>query len=66
MNKKRPPRKKPPYKTINGKKQSLSRHVMEQYLGRSLESHEHVFHKDGDSKNNKLSNLVIIIKKSKI
>lgn len=64
MNQKRPIREKPPHKTINGRKQSLSRWVMEENLGRELETHEHVYHKDGDVRNNAIENLVIIIKKS--
>lgn len=63
MNKKRPIREKPPHKTFNGKKQSLSRWVMEAHLGRSLEPYEHVYHKDGDVKNNNIENLIIILRK---
>jgi len=63
MNKKRAPRQKPSHKTINGKKQSINRWIMEEHLGRSLEAHEHVYHKDGDVKNNDIENLVIIRKK---
>jgi HNH endonuclease len=64
MNQKRCSREKPPHKTINGKKQSISRWVMEEHLGRPLETYEHVYHKDGDVKNNDIDNLVIIFKKS--
>ncbi len=64
MTQKRAPRRKPPYKTVNGIKKTLNRVVMEEHLGRTLESYEHVYHIDGDSTNNLLENLVIIIKGS--
>ena len=51
------------YKTVNGKKNRLHRHIMEEYLGRKLESHEHVYHVDGDSINNDVNNLIVITKK---
>lgn len=47
----------------NGKKNYVHRQVMEEHLGRTLMSHEHVYHKDGDSTNNEISNLVLIVKK---
>ena len=53
-----------PYKVINGMKKRVHRHVMEEYLGRILESYEHVYHLDGDSRNNEISNLVVILKKA--
>ncbi len=51
-----------PYKTIRGKKNTVHRHVMEEHLGRPLEHHEHVYHINGDSRDNTLENLIIIIK----
>ncbi len=51
------------HKTIRGKKQPLHRHIMEDHLGRELESNEHVYHLDGDPSNNKLENLAVITKK---
>lgn len=51
-----------PHKTIKGKKQPLHRHVMEEHLGRSLESNEHVYHLNGDPKDNRIENLVVITK----
>lgn len=36
------------------------RYLVEQLLGRKLESHEHVHHKDGDRGNNSLSNLEVL------
>ena len=42
---------------IDGRKQGLHRHVMEQYLGRFLTSDESVHHKNGDRSNNDLENL---------
>lgn len=35
----------------------LHRVVMEKHLGRPLENHEHVHHRDGDPSNNDISNL---------
>jgi hypothetical protein len=52
-----------PHKTIRGVKKTVHRHVMEEHLGRPLESNEHVYHLDGDSRNNAIENLVIIKKK---
>lgn len=52
-------------KTINGKKQKVHRHIMEAYLGRSLEKHEHVYHLNGDPLDNAIENLVIIKKNFK-
>ncbi len=52
------------YKVINGLKKRIHRHVMEEHLGRELGCNEHVYHLDGDPKNNQISNLVIIVKKS--
>ncbi len=52
------------YKTLNGKKQPIHRHVMEEHLKRSLEPEEHVYHVNGDSRDNRLENLIIIRKKS--
>lgn len=50
------------HKTINGVKKTLHRHVMEEHLGRELESFEHVYHKDGNSTNNDIENLIVITK----
>lgn len=38
----------------------LHRAKMEQHLGRYLKSNEQVDHKDGDKKNNNISNLVLV------
>ena len=54
------------HKTIKGKKQPIHRHVMEEHLGRELESNEHVYHLDGDPSNNKLDNLTVIKKNARI
>jgi hypothetical protein len=51
------------YKRVNGKKDRVHRHVMEEHLGRPLETNEHVYHINGDTRNNHIENLVIIIKK---
>lgn len=52
-----------PCKKINGMKKRLHRHVMEEHLGRELESHEHVYHVNGDPKDYRIENLVVITKK---
>jgi hypothetical protein len=51
------------YKTINGKKQRLHRHIMEEHLGRPLAQNEHIYHLNGDPHDNRLENLVMITKK---
>lgn len=56
-------RNKYPYKTINGKKKRLHRHIMEEHLGRDLESNEHVYHINSDSEDNRIENLIVIRKK---
>ncbi len=53
-----------PHKTIDGVKKKIHRHVMEAHLGRLLESNEHVYHLDGDPRNNDIENLVVIKKNS--
>jgi hypothetical protein len=35
---------------------------MEDHLGRILESNEHVYHINGDPRDNRLQNLVVVIK----
>lgn len=52
------------YMTVDGKKIRVHRHIMQDFLGRKLESWEHVFHIDGDTNNNNIDNLVVIIKRS--
>jgi hypothetical protein len=56
-------RNKYSYKTINGKKKRLHRHIMEEKLKRELNPNEHIYHVDGDSRNNDIDNLIIITKK---
>ncbi len=58
-------RNKYPYKTINGKKKRLHRHIMEEKLKRELKPNEHIYHVDGDSRNNDIDNLIIIKKKER-
>lgn len=58
-------RNKYPYKTINGNKKRIHRHIMEDHLGRSLEPWEHVYHMNGDSSDNRIENLVLIKKNYK-
>lgn len=50
------------HKTIKGVKKSLHRHVMEEHLGRELDQDEHVYHLNGNSKDNRLENLVVVKK----
>ena len=52
-------------KTINGIKKRVHRHVMEKYLGRILEMDEHVYHLNGDPKDDRIENLIVIKKKYK-
>lgn len=54
-----------PHKTINGVKKRLHRHVMEEFLGRPLTSNEHVYHINGDPKDNRIENLIMITKKAR-
>jgi len=54
------------YKTINGKKKRLHRHIMESKLKRELRPNEHIYHLDGNSTNNDIDNLIIITKKQRI
>jgi len=56
---KNPPRK---YKTVtvNGKCIREHRHIMQEHLGRKLETWEHVHHIDGNGLNNSLDNLQVV------
>lgn len=56
-------KKTSPYITVNGKKDRVNRHVMEEHLGRNLNEYEHVYHLNGDPLDNDIDNLVIIMKK---
>lgn len=49
------------YLTINGKKDRIHRHVMEEKLGRPLTKGERVYHKDGDPFNNDVDNLALVV-----
>lgn len=55
---------KPPHKykqmKVNGKMVRVHRHLMEQHLGRKLDSSEHVHHINGDSMDNRLENLTVL------
>jgi hypothetical protein len=45
---------------VNGKQVREHRHIMEQYLGRNLESWEHVHHINDDSFDNRIENLIVL------
>jgi hypothetical protein len=49
-------------KSIKGIKIREHRLVMEKHLNRSLEPGEHVYHINGDPKDNDISNLIVIKK----
>ena len=55
-------KKRYPHKTINGIKQRIHRHVMEEHLGRPLEKGEFVHNISGDRTDYSIENLVIIRK----
>lgn len=46
--------------TVNGRQIREHRYIMQQYIGRKLEKWEHVHHIDGNSMNNKITNLIIL------
>ena len=50
------------HKTVNGVKKRVHRYLMEEHLGRALESNEHVYHINGDPKDNRIENLTVITK----
>lgn len=54
-----------PYKTVNGRKMRLHRAIMEEHLGRQLDSDEFVYHLNGDGLDNSIENLVVIKKEIK-
>lgn len=49
---------------VNGIKYDEHRYIMEQVVGRKLSFNECVHHKDGDAKNNELTNLELIDRSS--
>lgn len=53
------------YKTVKGVKDRIHRHIMQEYIGRDLQPHEHVYHLNGDPYDNRIENLIVITKKSK-
>lgn len=53
------------HKTIRGVKQRIHRHIVEEFIGRPLKDNEYVYHINGDSADNSLDNLQIIVKKNK-
>jgi hypothetical protein len=53
------------HKRINGKKNSVHRHIMEAHLGRELTTDEHVYHLNGNPDDNSIENLVVITKNAR-
>ncbi len=47
---------------IDGVRKTVHRHVMEVHLARELGHDEHVYHINGDSKDNRIENLVLVKK----
>lgn len=56
--------KKYRYKTINGSKKRVHRHIMESHIGRELNINEHVYHLNGNPNDNRIENLAVIKKNS--
>lgn len=52
-------------KRVDGIKKNIHRIIMEEHLGRLLESCEHVYHVNGDPHDNRLENLIVIHMKYK-
>lgn len=50
------------YKTINGMKKRIHRHIMEDLLGRDLDKNEYVYHINGNPNDNDINNLIVIKK----
>lgn len=54
------PRHKYKYIQVNGKQIREHRHIMQEHLGRKLESWEHVHHINDDSLDNRIENLIVL------
>ena len=53
------------YVRVKGVKIRIHRYIMQEHLGRNLDADEHVYHINGDPRDNRIENLIVIKKKSR-